>query len=85
VTICSKSLAGFTFGNDVIEQTLQNKLEKIYHVDCPVDLLIYTNGRTALSDDIIEAKIRPILQCRGFGAFRKVWLFGDSVHEVATI
>jgi hypothetical protein len=73
----------FAWGNDVIEATVRKKLCKEYHVECPVDLLIYTNGRTALSDDIIIAKIHPLLQCKGSGPFRKVWLFGVSVHEIA--
>jgi hypothetical protein len=74
----------FAWGNDVIEATVRKKLCKEYHVECPVDLLIYTDARTGSNDDNIIAKIQPILQCRGLGSFRKVWLFGDGVHEITT-
>jgi hypothetical protein len=82
--IALKKNENFTWGADVIEATVRKKLCKEYHVDCPVDLLIYTDARTGSNDDNIIAKIQPILQCRGLGPFRKVWLFGDGVHEIAT-
>lgn len=72
----------FAWGADVTEDTLKKKLGKQYGVCEPVELLIYTNAATALPDDVLISMLRPILES-GIGQFRRVWLFGDAVHELA--
>jgi hypothetical protein len=62
---------------DVSEKTLWKKINKKYEVTEPVELLLYTAGRSVLPDESIEAKLLPILSscC---GQFRKVWLLGEK-------
>lgn len=66
------------WGNDVSEETVKKKLEKSYQVNAPVELLVYTDGRTGLSDQLIAAKILEVLDS-GHGQFRRIWLYGDSI------
>ena len=66
---------------DVSEETVQKKLEKIYRVAAPIELLIYTAGRTALSDEAIISKIMPVLK-NGPGPFRRIWLFGEKISQL---
>lgn len=68
----------FAWGNDVSEKTISKKLRQTYRVSAPVELLLYTNGRTALPDEAIKAKIEPLLS-GGLGQFRRVWFMGDEV------
>lgn len=70
------------WGEDVTHLTLRNKLTKRYRVACGVQLLIYTNGLTAMPDDLILARLEPEF-ASGFGSFNTVWLFGESVHRVS--
>jgi hypothetical protein len=71
-----------TWGGDVSVQTVQKKLGKTYNVSTPIELLLYTAGRTVLPDDVIAAQVEPIL-ANGLGSFRRVWLFGDHVKCMA--
>lgn len=48
---------------------------------CEPDILLYRNGLTALTDDIMIARLRPELA--GLGQFQTVWFHGDSAHRVA--
>jgi hypothetical protein len=48
----------------------------------PVHLLLYRNGLTALTDEIIIARLRPELAA-GLGQFQTVWFHGDTAHRVA--
>jgi len=66
---------------DVSEETVQKKLEKSYQVSEPVELLIYTAGRTALPDEDIIEKIQPLLS-KGLGPFRRIWLFGEKITQL---
>lgn len=66
---------------DVSEETVQKKLEKTYQTLVPIELVIYTAGRTALSDAAIINKIEPILK-KGPGPFRRIWLYGESVNRL---
>jgi len=66
---------------DVSEETVQKKLEKSYQVSEPVELLIYTAGRTALPDKDIIEKIQPVLN-NGAGPFRRIWLFGEKITQL---
>ena len=63
---------------DVSEETVKKKLQKSYQVSEPIELLIYTAGRTALPDEIIANKIREVLN-DGAGPFQRVWLYGEQV------
>ena len=58
------------------------KLSKVYSVSCDVELLLYTNGRTVLPDDTIQAMLEPIFQ-EGIGQYKRVWFFGDDLHVLA--
>ena len=73
----------FAWGADVTADTLKKKLGKRYDVSGPVELLIFTNAATALPDDVLIPRLRPVVES-GIGQFRRVWLFGDAVHELAT-
>jgi len=66
---------------DVSEETVQKKLEKSYQISEPVELLIYTAGRTALPDEEIIEKIQPVLK-NGPGPFRRIWLFGEKITQL---
>lgn len=78
----SENTGAFAWGSDATADTLKKKLGKQYGVCEPVELLIYTNAATALPDDVLIPRLRPILGS-GIGQFRRVWLFGDAVHELA--
>lgn len=81
-TKASKERKGvaFAWGNDVSEKTIAKKLRQTYEVNGPVELLLYTNGRTALPDEVIKAKIEPLLR-EGLGQFRRVWFMGDEISD----
>lgn len=66
---------------DVSEETVQKKLEKTYQVSEPVELLIYTAGRTALPDEEIIDKVQLVLSS-GPGPFRRIWLFGEKITQL---
>ncbi|MEZ5525255.1 MAG: hypothetical protein R3E62_09910 [Pseudomonadales bacterium] len=66
---------------DVSEETVQKKLEKNYQVSEPVELLIYTAGRTALPDREIINKVREVLS-DGPGPFSRIWLFGEDITQL---
>ena len=71
------------WGEDVSEKTILKKISNEYEVSEPVDLLLYTAGRTALPDEVIIARIDPIL-ANGLGPFRRVWFMGDSCKCIAS-
>ena len=71
----------FAWGADVSAQTVRKKLENHYPVDCPVELIVYA-GRTSLPDDVLVPTITPVL-ANGLGQYRRVWLLGDELHELA--
>ena len=68
----------FIWGSDVTEETVEKKLQKTYQVSEPVELLIYTAGRTTLPDAAIASKIRDVL-INGSGPFRRIWLYGEQI------
>ncbi len=70
------------WGEDVSPATLRKKLKKRYAVACPVHLLLYRNGFSALTDEIITARLRPEL-ANGLGQFQTIWFFGDAAHCIA--
>jgi hypothetical protein len=69
------------WGSDVSVETIRKKIQKTYPIKEPVELLLYTNGMTAMTDEVLKAYIEPVL-ASGAGQFRKVWLFGEDVHNV---
>ena len=73
----------FRWGNDISELTLANKLRKSYEVSEPIELILYTAGRTALPDDVITSKVSGIL-ANDLGPFRRIWLLGDTVKLLAS-
>ena len=70
------------WGTDVSPGTLRRKLGKHYKVSCPLHLLLYTNARTALPDEVLIGRLRSELQ-HGLGQFQVVWFFGSSIHRLA--
>jgi len=81
-TAVRDGVSSAVWGEDVSVATLRKKLSKAYPVACDVELLLYTNGRTVLADDTIQAKLEPILQ-DGIGQYKRVWFFGDDLHVLA--
>jgi hypothetical protein len=73
-----------TSGNDVSPTTLRKKIAKRYSVECPVHLLLYRNGLTVLTDDIIIARLQPEL-VDGLGQFQSIWFHGDETHCIAAM
>lgn len=71
-------------GDDVSPATLRKKLAKRYSVACPVHLLLYRNGLTVLTDDMIIARLRPEL-ADGLGQFQSIWFHGDATHRIAAV
>jgi len=49
-----------------------------------VELLIYTDGFTGSTDEMLVAELDPVL-AEGLGPFRKVWLLGDEVSVLASV
>lgn len=57
------------------------KIEKIYSVSEPVELLIYNAGRSILPDEVIQENLQNSAS-QGKGQFRKVWYFGEHAEEI---
>jgi hypothetical protein len=72
------------WGDDGSHVTLRKKLGKHYTVKCPLHLLLYVNGLTALPDEMIIERLQPEL-VHGLGPFSCVWLLGARVHKVAAV
>jgi|JI6StandDraft_1071083.scaffolds.fasta_scaffold145414_1 hypothetical protein len=72
------------FGADVSVETILKKLKKTYKTPYPVELLLYTNGMTALRDTDIISDVAPHL-ANGLGPFRRIWLMGDSIHVLSSV
>jgi len=69
-------------GNDVSEATLRKKLKKEYSLLAPIELLLYS-GRTTLPDEVVIAKLEPII-FSNLGQFRKIWFLGEKVNLIAS-
>mgnify|MGYP001555753577 CR=1 FL=1 len=76
----------FTWGSDATTETVEQKTNKSYRVDCPVDLVVYTNGRTAFDrlNDILVPMIERALE-KGAGVFHRVWLLAEGVTLVRRV
>ena len=73
----------FVRGGDVSIDTIRKKLRKNYEVADPIELILYVAGRTVLPDDVLVPQLKPFLS-NGLGPFRRVYLFGDEVHCLAS-
>ena len=49
---------------------------KQYRTECPVELLLYTNGRIVLPADVIIPDLRRQFECAEH-QFRRVWFMGE--------
>lgn len=77
----SHSRVSSAWGGDGIEEILLKKLSKTYNVSEPVELILYTDGRNALPDDVLVAKANHLLE-GGLGPFRRIWLCSDGIFEL---
>lgn len=59
----------------------KKKIEKIYSVSEPVELLIYNAGRSILPDEVILENLQNSAS-KGKGQFRKVWYFDEHAEEI---
>lgn len=65
--------------DDSSKKRLKEKLLKPYKTEHPIELLLYTNGRTASPDSLVISNCTPLIECHP-STFRKIWFWGDSVH-----
>ena len=93
VEICDETIAKTV--NDQLKQTdpepiymrlgnpvrriLMNKRDKTYRTPYPIDLLVYTAGRTILPPDRIVFAIKQILGHRR-SPYRRVWFMGEPAE-----
>lgn len=73
-----------TSGDDVSATTLRRKLANRYLVTIPVHLLLYRNGLTVLTDDMIIARLQAELE-NGLGQFQSIWFHGDAAICIAEL
>ncbi len=59
----------------------RKKIKKTYSVSEPVELLIYTAGRSILPDEVILENLQNSARY-GKGQFRKIWYFGEHAEEI---
>jgi hypothetical protein len=57
-------------------------LEKKYQTKHPIELLCYTEGRLVIPDDVIIPTVQHIIELRGLGMFRRVWLLGEEACQI---
>jgi len=72
------------WGSDTVEQTVRNKLQKIYSAAGPIELLVYTDSRIPPSAEVLLSQIRFALAGE-LGPFRRVWLMSTSVLLAASV
>ncbi len=70
-------------GNDVSKDTVAKKLRNKYEVEEPIELIVYTAGRTALPDEVIVQRMSDVFS-KGYGPFRRIWFFGEEVALLAS-
>jgi hypothetical protein len=61
---------------DPTPQTICHKLQKHYATPHPLELLCYTM-LLVTPDDIIIPTVQHIIELRGLGMFRRMWLLGE--------
>lgn len=67
---------------DPTERIIREKLEKKYETEYPIELLCYTWERLITPDDCIIPTVQHIIELRGFGRFRRVWLLGEEACQI---
>lgn len=77
-------IAEFMWNADPTKRIICEKLEKKYTTAHPIELLCYTVGRIITTDDAIIPTIQVVINSRGPGSFRRVWLL-DLDKEVCQI
>jgi len=82
-TRARKTGVDFAWGNDVSDETVRKKIRKTYRTNRPVELLIFTNARTALPEDVIVARIELVMNEEGLGQFERIWLMANHIIELA--
>jgi len=75
-----KYLRDFETSSNYFAEWLKGKFsdQNKYQTDCPMALLLYENGRTGLTNDIILADIEEHSEIL-IPIFRKVWFMGEEV------
>jgi hypothetical protein len=68
----------FMWTADPSSRIICNKLGKKYQTKHPIELLCYTDARLVTPDDVIIPTIQLIIELRGLGMFRRVWLLGEE-------
>ena len=80
--INSRSLKNLEIqGDDVSSQIVLRKITKSYPVKEPIELLVYTDEATSLTDQLLIKSIKSILK-KGAGSFRRVWFMGEKVYQI---
>jgi hypothetical protein len=62
---------------DPTHRTICKKLKKKYQTKHPIELLCYTAARLVTTDNEIIQKAQDIIESRGLGMFRRMWLLGE--------
>jgi hypothetical protein len=68
--------------DDPTKRTILKKLKKNYTTAHPIKLLCYTDGFIISPDDQIIEEILHVINSRGPGSFRRVWLLGEEVCQI---
>jgi hypothetical protein len=67
---------------DPSSRIIRNKLEKKYQTKHPIELICYTAARLVTPDDVIIPTVQYIIELRGLGMFRRVWLLGEEACQI---
>jgi hypothetical protein len=67
----------FLMLNDPSRQAVEKKLGNSYRRDYPIELLCYTDGLLVTPDDTIVETLKVLVDNRGLGPFRHMWLLGE--------
>ena len=74
--------AEFMWNADSTERIICEKLEKKYETAYPIELLCYTAARLITPDDVIIPTVQHVIELRGLGRFRRVWLLGEEACQI---
>lgn len=73
----------FARGDDVSKFTIAKKLRNTYEVEEPIELVLYTAGRTVMPDEAIALRVCDVLS-KDLGPFRRIWFFGEELELLAS-
>ena len=68
-------------GEDISSQIINKKIQLSYPVKNPIELLVYTNDATSLTDRRLIHSMQRHLE-NGAGPFRRVWFMGEKVYQI---